>query len=297
MRPLRESLVGEPIRRVMGIVNGTTNYILTRMTEDGRVVPRGARRGPEPRLRRARSHRRRRGLRRRRQGRDHRDGRVRRARRRRRRLPRGHLVDHRSRHRRRRRLGYRIKLLAIVEHDDATATVPRSRCACTRRWCPRHTRSPRCATASTRCSSRAARSVISCSTAAAPGVARRASAVLGDVIDAGDNLRRGVHASIGAFGAAAPAPDRRARSRRTTCRSTSPIGRACWRRWPTLFGEHEVSIRSMEQMGSPTRPASIFITHAATERDVQATLHDLRGARRRCVTSERAASDRRMTHR
>ena len=36
MRPLRESLVGERIRRVMGIVNGTTNYILTRMTEAGR---------------------------------------------------------------------------------------------------------------------------------------------------------------------------------------------------------------------------------------------------------------------
>ena len=35
MRPLRESLVGERIRRVMGIVNGTTNFILTRMSEEG----------------------------------------------------------------------------------------------------------------------------------------------------------------------------------------------------------------------------------------------------------------------
>ncbi len=35
MRPLRQSLVGERIRRVIGIVNGTTNYILTRMTDDG----------------------------------------------------------------------------------------------------------------------------------------------------------------------------------------------------------------------------------------------------------------------
>ena len=35
IRPLRESLAGERIRRVMGIVNGTTNYILTRMTEAG----------------------------------------------------------------------------------------------------------------------------------------------------------------------------------------------------------------------------------------------------------------------
>jgi homoserine dehydrogenase len=35
MRPLRESLAGERIQRVMGIVNGTTNYVLTRMTEEG----------------------------------------------------------------------------------------------------------------------------------------------------------------------------------------------------------------------------------------------------------------------
>jgi homoserine dehydrogenase len=35
IRALRESLRGEPIRRVMGIVNGTTNYILTKMSEEG----------------------------------------------------------------------------------------------------------------------------------------------------------------------------------------------------------------------------------------------------------------------
>jgi homoserine dehydrogenase len=35
VRPLRESLLGEPISRVLGIVNGTTNYILTRMAEAG----------------------------------------------------------------------------------------------------------------------------------------------------------------------------------------------------------------------------------------------------------------------
>ena len=35
VRVLRESLRGEPIRRVLGIVNGTTNYILTKMTEEG----------------------------------------------------------------------------------------------------------------------------------------------------------------------------------------------------------------------------------------------------------------------
>ena len=35
IRPLSESLRGEPISRVMGIVNGTTNFILTKMSEVG----------------------------------------------------------------------------------------------------------------------------------------------------------------------------------------------------------------------------------------------------------------------
>ncbi|MDH4353097.1 MAG: homoserine dehydrogenase [Actinomycetota bacterium] len=35
LRPLRESLVGDRVLRVMGIVNGTTNYVLTRMDEAG----------------------------------------------------------------------------------------------------------------------------------------------------------------------------------------------------------------------------------------------------------------------
>ncbi|MGZ6896265.1 MAG: homoserine dehydrogenase [Acidimicrobiia bacterium] len=35
IRPLRESLAGDRIRRVMGIVNGTTNFILSRMAESG----------------------------------------------------------------------------------------------------------------------------------------------------------------------------------------------------------------------------------------------------------------------
>lgn len=35
IRALRESLVGEEITRVMGILNGTTNYMLSQMTENG----------------------------------------------------------------------------------------------------------------------------------------------------------------------------------------------------------------------------------------------------------------------
>jgi homoserine dehydrogenase len=35
LRPLRESLVGDRVHRVLGIVNGTTNFILSRMDETG----------------------------------------------------------------------------------------------------------------------------------------------------------------------------------------------------------------------------------------------------------------------
>ena len=37
LRPLRESLVGDHVKRIMGIVNGTTNSILTKMDEEGRA--------------------------------------------------------------------------------------------------------------------------------------------------------------------------------------------------------------------------------------------------------------------
>ncbi|WP_308493371.1 homoserine dehydrogenase [Microbacterium terrisoli] len=35
IRPLRDSLAGDRVQRIMGIVNGTTNYILDRMDEEG----------------------------------------------------------------------------------------------------------------------------------------------------------------------------------------------------------------------------------------------------------------------
>jgi homoserine dehydrogenase len=45
----------------------------------------------------------------------------------------------------------------------------------------------------------------------------------------------------------------------------------------SVFGDHQVSIRSMEQVGLGDEARLIFITHTARERDVQACLHDLRG--------------------
>jgi homoserine dehydrogenase len=46
-----------------------------------------------------------------------------------------------------------------------------------------------------------------------------------------------------------------------------------------VFGQHGVSIRSMEQQDLGTGASIAFITHRAVERNLQSTLHDLRGLR------------------
>jgi homoserine dehydrogenase len=45
----------------------------------------------------------------------------------------------------------------------------------------------------------------------------------------------------------------------------------------TVFGSHDVSIRSMEQVGLKTEARIIFLTHMASEAAMRATLHDLAG--------------------
>ena len=70
VRPLRESLAGDQVTRVLGIVNGTTNFILDRMDTSGAGFEEALEEAQAARLRRGRSHRRRRGFRRRGQGRD-----------------------------------------------------------------------------------------------------------------------------------------------------------------------------------------------------------------------------------
>ena len=102
----------------MGIVNGTTNFILTRMTEEGASYAEALAEAQSARLRRARSHRRRRGLRRRGEGGDHRLDRVRR----RASWPatsttRASAASPPPTSRSRSRLGYVIKLLAVVERS------------------------------------------------------------------------------------------------------------------------------------------------------------------------------------
>ncbi len=55
IRTLREALAGDRQRAVYGIVNGTCNYILTRMSEQGRGIRRSSRRGAAQRSGRGQS--------------------------------------------------------------------------------------------------------------------------------------------------------------------------------------------------------------------------------------------------
>ena len=54
IRPLTQSLAGDTVLRVAGIVNGTTNYILSAMNDTGADYDVGARRRERPRIRRGR---------------------------------------------------------------------------------------------------------------------------------------------------------------------------------------------------------------------------------------------------
>ena len=270
IRPLRESLAGERIRRVMGIVNGTTNYILTRMTEEG--VSYGdalaeaqslgyAERDPTADVE---------GF----------DAGAKAA-----------IIASIAFGARvvagdvyhegisgiteadiayARRLGYVVKLLAIVESVDNAigvrvhpAMVPASHPLA----------SVRESYNAVFIEGEAVENLMFYGRGA--GGYPTASAVLGDLIDASANLRKGSSATIGTL---ASVPIR-------------PIDDAMCEYYLNLevadrpgvlaavagvFGRHEVSIRTMEQEGLGDEARLIFITHVAREADVQATLRDLR---------------------
>jgi homoserine dehydrogenase len=102
-----------------------------------------------------------------------------------------------------------------------------------------------------------------------------ASAVLGDLIDAAANLRKGAHASLGSLTKATirPIDDARSEYYLNLEVADEPGVLAAV---AATFGHHGVSIRAMEQEGLGDGARLVFITHTATERAVQATLHDLR---------------------
>ena len=99
--------------------------------------------------------------------------------------------------------------------------------------------------------------------------------MLGDLIDAAANLRKGAHASLGSLAKVAirPIDDARSEYYLNLEVADQPGVLAAV---AATFGDHGVSIRAMEQEGLGDEARLVFITHTAPERDVQATLHDLR---------------------
>jgi homoserine dehydrogenase len=99
--------------------------------------------------------------------------------------------------------------------------------------------------------------------------------VLGDLVDASVNLRKGTHGSLGAL---ARVPMRAIDE--TTAEyqlSLEVVDRPGVLHAVTgVFARHGVSIRAAEQEGLGDDARLVFITHDAREADVQATLHDLR---------------------
>ena len=275
IRPLRESLVGERIRRVMGIVNGTTNYILTKMSEEGAAYGDAlaeaqslgyAERDPTADV----------------EGYDagakaailasiafgasvvagdvYHEGIS------------GVTVDDIAfAH----RLGYEVKLLAIADQGDDGRIAVRVHPAMLPKEHP---------LASVRDSFNAvfiegdAVGQLMFYGRGAGGMPT-GSAVLGDLVDAAVNLRRGAHASVGTLPRASIRPIDEVRSEYYLNLEVSDRP-GVLHAVSGVFADHGVSIRSMEQEvldetgGGEAR--LVFITHVAAEADVQATLHDLR---------------------
>ncbi len=275
IRPLRESLAGEQVHRVLGIVNGTTNYILTRMSEDGVTYAEA--------LAEAQSL-----------GYAERD-------------PTADVEGYDAGAKAAiiatiafgarvvagdvyhegiaditpadiafaRRLGYEIKLLAIAESGAGADGSPEVAVRVHPAMVPRHhpLASVRESFNAVFVEGDAAGELMFYGRGA--GGRPTASAVLGDVVDAAVNLRRGSHATVGALSRARIRPI-------DEVTSAYYLNLEVFDRPGVLaqvagaFGDHGVSIRSMEQEGLGGEARLIFITHQAREADVQATLHDLR---------------------
>jgi homoserine dehydrogenase len=102
-----------------------------------------------------------------------------------------------------------------------------------------------------------------------------ASAMLGDVISAARNLQQGVSSDIGLLSEFPIRPIDETSSAfymQLDVEDQPGVLAAV----ASIFGEHGVSIRSMEQHGHGETAHLVFITHEALEADVQSTLRELR---------------------
>ncbi len=103
-----------------------------------------------------------------------------------------------------------------------------------------------------------------------------ATAVLGDLIDAATNLRKGVHASMGRLPRATIVPLAEARSAFYLDMDVADRP-GVLHAIAGVLADHGVSIRSMEQQGKGDEARLIFITHVTTEAALRATLDALGG--------------------
>jgi homoserine dehydrogenase len=271
IRPLRESLVGERITRVMGIVNGTTNYILTKMTEEGATYADAlaeaqslgyAERDPTADV----------------EGYDagakaaiiatiafgarvvagdvYHEG-----------ISRITPADIAFAA----RLGYVIKLLAVAEQPVPGEVAVRVHPAMVPVDHP--LAAVRESFNAVFVEGEAVGDLMFYGRGAGGGPT--ASAVLGDLIDASVNRRKGAHASVGQLSKARIQSIDELRSayylNLEVADEPGVLAQVAG-----VFGRHGVSIRSMEQEGLEDEARLIFITHQAREADVQATLRDLR---------------------
>jgi homoserine dehydrogenase len=273
IRPLRESLAGERIERVMGIVNGTTNYILTRMTEAGASYadalseaqslgyaerdPTADVEGYDAAAKAAIIASIAFGVR----------------------VVAGDVTNEGIAHITRAdidyaaKMGYVIKLLAIAEQRGGSegdevgvrvhpAMVPAEHPLASVRDSFNAVFVEGAAVGDLMFYGRGA------------GGFPTASAVLGDLIDAAVNRARGSHASIGVLGKARIRPI-------DEVETAYYLNIDVFDRPGVLaavagvFGAHGVSIRSMEQEGLGDEARLVFITHTAREAAMQATVRDL----------------------
>jgi homoserine dehydrogenase len=270
VRALRESLAGERVRRLMGIVNGTTNYILTRMTEEGTSYAEAlaeaqslgyAERDPTADV----------------EGFDagakaailatiafgvevvagdvYREGIS---------GVTGHDIGVAD------RLGYVVKLLALAEQDDAGAVAVRVHPAMLPKDHP--LAAVRGSFNAVFVEGDAVGELMFYGRGA--GGAPSASAVLGDLIDAAHNLRAGGTSRSASPPRAVIRPIDELLSQYYL--SVDVLDRpGVLAAVAQVFGGNRVSIRSMEQAGLADEARLIFITHTAREADVQATITGL----------------------
>lgn len=271
IRPLRESLAGERIHRVMGIVNGTTNYILTRMSENNMAYGEAlaeaqrlglAERDPTADVEGDDASAKAAILASLAFGRDVVAGDVYRE---------GITGVESTDIAFARRLGYEVKLLAVAERAEDGAIAVRVHPAMVPRDHP--LAGVRDSYNAVFIEGEAVGQLMFYGRGA--GGLPTAAAVLGDLVDAAHNLRSGIGGRTVVRQRARISPIDALRSQYyitiDVVDRPGVLGAVA-----ATFGEHRVSIRSMEQVGLGDEAHLVFITHTATEGDLQATLSALR---------------------